>query len=202
MSNSYGLCCKYCEPYPYPEKRWLWHDEFPKLWAREQKTTSVDFWQNSTPFSLQILRQTCFSMFPNWLACRIGNLIHYHGRNVHLGKGHQARWLREELTKSEWFGKAMDEWQMRKSFFLWLLPQKLTGHWKTKHLKMYLLLNMVIFHCHVSFQGCTCWNPRMLYWDLLLIFIWVERLSAIDSWNDSMTPNMNIAFFFWNEAAH
>ena len=33
-------------------------------------------------------------------------------------------------------------------------PPKLTWQWKIHHLKMYLLLNMGIFQCHVSFQGC------------------------------------------------
>ena len=32
-------------------------------------------------------------------------------------------------------------------------PQKLTWQWKNNHLEMYHLLNMVIFQCHVSFQG-------------------------------------------------
>ena len=30
--------------------------------------------------------------------------------------------------------------------------EKLTWHWKIHHLKMYFLLKMVIFQCHVSFQ--------------------------------------------------
>ena len=40
---------------------------------------------------------------------------------------------------------------------------KLTWQWKIHHLKMYLLLNMGVFQCHVSFQGCTyklCVEPR------------------------------------------
>ena len=37
-----------------------------------------------------------------------------------------------------------------------LHPGKLIWPWKTNHLKMYLLLNMVIFHCCHSFsRGCT-----------------------------------------------
>ena len=35
---------------------------------------------------------------------------------------------------------------------LWIHPEKLTWQWKTNHLKMYLLLKMVISHCHVRFQ--------------------------------------------------
>ena len=34
-------------------------------------------------------------------------------------------------------------------------PRKLTWQWKNKHLKMYILLNILYFHCHVSFRGCT-----------------------------------------------
>ena len=34
-----------------------------------------------------------------------------------------------------------------------LHPRKLPWQWKNNHLKMYHLLNMVIFQCHVSFQG-------------------------------------------------
>ena len=37
-------------------------------------------------------------------------------------------------------------------------PSSLTWQWKNNHLKMYLLLKMVIFQCHVSFQGGTSWN--------------------------------------------
>ena len=32
-------------------------------------------------------------------------------------------------------------------------PVKLTWRWKTSRLKMYFLLQIVIFHCHVSFLG-------------------------------------------------
>ena len=41
-----------------------------------------------------------------------------------------------------------------------LHPGKLTWRWKNNHLKMYLLLRMVIFHCHVSFS--------VVYFSLLL----------------------------------
>ena len=42
----------------------------------------------------------------------------------------------------------------------WVLPHgaihpwKISWQWTNNHLKMYRLLKMVIFHCHVSFQGC------------------------------------------------
>ncbi len=42
--------------------------------------------------------------------------------------------------------------------------QKLTWKCKIRHLNMYFLLKMVIFQCHVSFQGCTdqlkCQKPK------------------------------------------
>ena len=34
----------------------------------------------------------------------------------------------------------------------WLHPRKLTWQWKSSHLKMYLLLKMIIFNCHVTFS--------------------------------------------------
>ena len=34
-----------------------------------------------------------------------------------------------------------------------LIPQKYVIQWKIHHLKMYFLLNIGIFQCHVSFQG-------------------------------------------------
>ena len=37
--------------------------------------------------------------------------------------------------------------------------RKLTYHWKIHHLKMYFLLNMGMFQCHVSFQECTYISP-------------------------------------------
>ena len=36
-----------------------------------------------------------------------------------------------------------------------LHPGKLTWQWKNNYLKLYILLKMVIFHCHVSFRGCN-----------------------------------------------
>ena len=41
----------------------------------------------------------------------------------------------------------------------WVTPWKtnmITRQWKTYHLKMYFLLNMVIFQCRVGFQGYKC----------------------------------------------
>ena len=32
-------------------------------------------------------------------------------------------------------------------------PRKLTWQWKNNNLKLYVLLKMAIFHCHLSFQG-------------------------------------------------
>ena len=37
--------------------------------------------------------------------------------------------------------------------FFSIHPWKLTWHWKINHLKMYFLLKMGSFHCHVSFSG-------------------------------------------------
>ena len=48
---------------------------------------------------------------------------------------------------------------------IWLLPWKLTWQWRIHHLKMYFLVKMVIFQCHVSFQGCNIfelgWNHQL-----------------------------------------
>ena len=41
---------------------------------------------------------------------------------------------------------------MGKLLWCFLHPRKLRWQWKTKYLKMCLLLKIVIFHCHVSFQ--------------------------------------------------
>ena len=42
-----------------------------------------------------------------------------------------------------------------------LLPRKLTWQWEIHHLKMYFLLKLGIFQCHVSFQGC---NEAIFSW--------------------------------------
>ena len=39
---------------------------------------------------------------------------------------------------------------------------KLTWQWKLHHLKMYFLLKMGIFQCHVSFLGCKDWGVEGL----------------------------------------
>ena len=44
-----------------------------------------------------------------------------------------------------------------------LHPGKLTWQWKTDQLKMYLLLNMAIFHCHASFGGVDVSYNNMAY---------------------------------------
>ncbi len=40
------------------------------------------------------------------------------------------------------------------------IPQKLTWQWNIHHFKMYFLLKMGIFQCHVSFQGCKMFNRK------------------------------------------
>ena len=44
-----------------------------------------------------------------------------------------------------------------------LPPRKLTWQWKIHHLKMYFLLNMGIFQCHVSFQGCRWFLLQLIH---------------------------------------
>ena len=39
-------------------------------------------------------------------------------------------------------------------------PIKLTWQWKIHHQKMYFLLKIGIFRCHVSFQGCNQFSPK------------------------------------------
>ena len=43
-------------------------------------------------------------------------------------------------------------------------PRKPTCHWNIKHLKMYFLLRMVIFHCHVSFLGGDLYISSDILW--------------------------------------
>ena len=44
---------------------------------------------------------------------------------------------------------------LAEEFQVWTTPSKTyITSWKIHHLKMYFLLNMGIFQCHVSFQGC------------------------------------------------
>ena len=40
--------------------------------------------------------------------------------------------------------------------------RKLTWQWNIHHLKMYFLLNMVIFQCHVSFQGSSTYSTWLI----------------------------------------
>ena len=40
-------------------------------------------------------------------------------------------------------------------FKLWVPSAKLTWQWKMDHLKMYSLLKMGMFHCHVSLPECS-----------------------------------------------
>ena len=53
--------------------------------------------------------------------------------------------------------------------YVGMLLRKLTWLWKTHHLKMYFLLQIGIFQCRVSFQGCNFWGiwplmVRFLFW--------------------------------------
>ena len=54
---------------------------------------------------------------------------------------------------------------------------KLTWHWKNNNLKMYLLLEMVIFQCHVRFQGSTHWYSPCLGWFQTFPFVAPETVS-------------------------
>ena len=50
-------------------------------------------------------------------------------------------------------------------YYFHLPRRKPTWQWKVRHLKMYLLLKMVIFQCHLSFQRCTVYIKQS-YWDV------------------------------------
>ena len=50
--------------------------------------------------------------------------------------------------------------------------------WKNKHLKMYLLSKMVIFHCHVGFWRCTL-HIIHIYIAIAYIDIWIYLISCI-----------------------
>ena len=43
-------------------------------------------------------------------------------------------------------------------------PRKPKWQWKIHHLKMYFLLKMGIFQCHVSFQGCNFHFVSWIFW--------------------------------------
>ena len=87
-----------------------------------------------------------------------------------------------------------------KTFFFGLNglhARKLTWHWKNNRLKMYLLPNMVMFHCHLSFRGCNrnqtkaavffsgnqsrppvvCWSKKQKHWAEVRV-----EYHAGDSW--------------------
>ena len=77
-----------------------------------------------------------------------------------------------------------------------LVPRKLTWQWNIHHLKMYFLVNMGIFQCHVSFQGCSFKVPfhgRMSplwflqieflnFWALRFAMQTVSQVFAISIW--------------------
>ncbi len=71
-------------------------------------------------------------------------------------------------------GSFLGGWNFRTS----LPSRKLRWQWKIHHLKMYFLLKMGIFQCHVSFQGSTPpkFNSSPLKndgWEMILSF-WVS----------------------------
>ena len=49
-------------------------------------------------------------------------------------------------------------------------PRKLTWQWNNNHWKMYLLLNIGIFRCHLSFQGCMLGLHLPWICDLKMLF--------------------------------
>ena len=59
-------------------------------------------------------------------------------------------------------------------------PKTHEWQWKTNHLKMYLLLKMMIFHCHVSFCFANVgkYTSPMDCMGLELVEIWTSLLSG------------------------
>ena len=61
--------------------------------------------------------------------------------------------------------------------------RKLKWQWKIHHLKIYFLLNMGIFQCHVTFQGCIFhWNgwqqssiPTSYFQGICLAELWASE---------------------------
>ena len=72
---------------------------------------------------------------------------------VHQNAG-QFGWSRIRIVCGLSCGRDSAEW-IGSVYLAPLPPRKLTWQWKIHHLKIYFLLNMGIFQCHVSFQGCT-----------------------------------------------
>ena len=70
-------------------------------------------------------------------------------------------------------------------------PLKTNMTMEKHHLKMYFLLKMVIFQCHVSFPGCRHWL------DCDTLAAWGVRIASwhIDMWCDCWTPlNMRLGW--------
>ena len=62
----------------------------------------------------------------------------------------------EHIERKVMEGDGSDEFPFQvPAFQPWIFRgvKKLTWQWKIHHLKMYFLLKMGIFQCHVSFQG-------------------------------------------------
>ena len=101
---------------------------------------------------------------------------------------------------------------------IWLLPWKLTWQWRIHHLKMYFLLNIVIFQCHVSFQGCNIfelgWNHQLdlpfpwldddfFFWGSLKLVMqhWMQSSPRLDDITVLVgNPELNLKNCHWNPA--
>ena len=66
----------------------------------------------------------------------------------------------ENILTSQELCRDFVTWSLGFESNMFLLPpRKLTWQWKLHHVKMYFLLKMGIFQCHVSFHGCIpCGN--------------------------------------------
>ena len=75
----------------------------------------------------------------------------FHSKDSALTTGFSSRKGAGNLMRGGWdfYGQSLRNY---------LRPWKLTWQWKSNLSKMYVLLTMVIFHCHVGFRGCRIYG--------------------------------------------
>ncbi len=122
----------------------------------------------------------------------------FHSKDSALTTGFSSRKGAGNLMRGGWdfYGQKMRNY---------LRPRKLTWQWKSNLSKMYVLLTMVIFHCHVGFRGCRiygfCYQRIHLIVNLCMkpntnLCIWgmIPRCLRFDCSEIWVAPISNIIF--------
>ena len=121
-----------------------------------------------------MISKKCYSNIYKWAQTNAHHPTNYNKSILLIGHRQSLAWKFFRELVSAITKVSLQRWDKKSAFcrrqakvtpkHTPIHPRKLGWQWKNKHLKMYLLLKMVMFHCHVSFRrGISPYRPHLSF---------------------------------------